>query len=323
MAEIKGIDVSKYQSSIDWQKVKSDGIKFAMLRCGTGYRHTGSTDTKFEQNYKNAKAAGIAVGAYFYSYAVNVEQAKKEAEYCLSIISGKSFEYPVVFDIEDKTQSNLGKSLISDICRAFCEKIKSAGFIPCIYANKDWLENRIDDDCKSKYDVWLAQWSSKPTYTGNFTMWQYSSKGTVKGISGNVDMNISYKDYASISNKAQPKKTIDEIVKEVLDGKWGNGQDRINRLTAAGYNYTEVQAAVNKKIYGENPVKVYKVGDKINLKNKPIYVSASAKFSTRNVTGEYFIYDGINVNGRYRITNAKENCNKQPTGLYVTGWVSL
>lgn len=152
MATFKGIDVSKHQGVIDWKKVKSDGIQFAMIRAGYG-RFADQKDPKFSANYSGAKSAGVKVGAYHYSYATTVEQAKQEAETFLSWIKGKTFDYPVAFDIEDKTQAGLGKQLISDMIRAFCETVEAAGYYVCIYANKDWLVNRIDDDCKKKYDT--------------------------------------------------------------------------------------------------------------------------------------------------------------------------
>ena len=194
MAQYKGIDVRKHNGTIDWAKVKAAGVQFAMLRAGYG-RYDNQKDERFEANYKGATAAGIPVGAYHYSYATTAEQAKQEAEVFLGWIKGKTLTYPVAFDIEDKKQANLGVSVISDIIRAFCETVEAAGYYVVVYANKDWLTNRIDADCKSRYDIWLAQWTSEPTYTGSFGLWQYSSKGSVDGVSGNVDMNIAYKDY--------------------------------------------------------------------------------------------------------------------------------
>ena len=295
MAEYKGIDVSRYQGTIDWAKVKADGIQFAILRCGTGYN--GSTkDSKFETNYANAKKVGMPIGAYIYSYAKTVAQAEKEAEKVLEWIKGKSFEYPIVFDIEDKCQANLGKAMISNIIRAFCEKIECAGYYAMVYANKDWLENRIDDDCKTKYDIWLAQWTSKPSYKGEFGVWQYSSKGSVKGISGNVDMNMSYKNYPNIMKN--------------------NGINGFAKPTK-----TETKAPV--KTESKPIAKSYKKGDAVKFTKKPLFLTASSKKAIRNVTGTYYIYDGVKINGRYRITNKAKNCGKKPIGLYVTGFVEL
>lgn len=276
MAQYKGIDVSKHNGTIDWNKVKAAGVQFAMLRAGYG-RYDNQKDERFEANYKGATAAGIPVGAYHYSYATTAEQAKQEAEVFLGWIKGKNLTYPVAFDIENKKQANLGVSVISDIIRAFCETVEAAGYYVVVYANKDWLTNRIDADCKSRYDIWLAQWTSKPTYTGSYGMWQYTSDGAVDGIAGRVDMNIAYKDYPSViagmdgssdTTTSTPtdtaKKTNAELANEVIAGKWGNGEERKQRLTAAGYDYDAVQAIVNKLVQPQETVYTVKKGDTLS-----------------------------------------------------------
>lgn len=225
----KGIDVSTWQGDIDWNKVKADGIEFAMLRSSFGKENPDKqTDNKFWQNYRNAKAASVPIGAYHYSYATTVEDAKKEADFFLSIVKGCQFEYPIAFDIEDPSQMYLGKDRITDIIMAFCERVQAAGYYVSLYTNLDWISNRIDMSRAKAFDVWLAQWSSKPTYSGSFGMWQYTSGGSVNGISGNVDMNIAYYDYPSIikaaglngfsADKPEEKKTVtismDDLTKE-------------------------------------------------------------------------------------------------------------
>lgn len=215
----KGIDVSTWQGDINWNKVKADGIEFAMLRSSFGKENPDKqTDNKFWQNYRNAKAAGVPIGAYHYSYATTVEDAKKEADFFLSIVKGCQFEYPIAFDIEDPSQMYLGKDRITDIIMTFCERVQAAGYYVSLYTNLDWISNRIDMSRAKAFDVWLAQWSSKPTYNGGFGMWQYTSSGSVSGISGNVDMNIAYYDYPSIikaaglngfsADKPEEKKTV-------------------------------------------------------------------------------------------------------------------
>lgn len=275
MAEYKGIDVSEHNGEIDWKKVKAAGVQFAIIRAGYG-RYDKQKDEQFEANYKGATAAGIPVGAYHYSYATTAEQAKQEAEVFLGWIKGKNLTYPVAFDIEDKKQANLGVSVISDIIRAFCEMVEAAGYYVVVYANKDWLTNRIDADCKSRYDIWLAQWTSEPTYTGSYGLWQYTSDGAVDGIAGRVDMNIAYKDYPSIiagmgssdTTASAPtdtaKKTNAELADEVIAGKWGNGDERKQRLTAAGYDYDAVQAIVNKLVQTQETVYTVKKGDTLS-----------------------------------------------------------
>lgn len=224
----KGIDVSTWQGDIDWNKVKNDGIEFAMLRSSFGKENPDKqTDNKFHQNYKNAKAAGVPIGAYHYSYATTVEDAKKEADFFLSIVKGCQFEYPVAFDIEDASQMNLGKTRITDIIMTFCERVQAAGYYVSLYTNLDWISNRIDMSRAKAFDVWLAQWSSKPTYSGSFGMWQYTSSGSVSGISGSVDMNIAYYDYPSIikaaglngftADKPEEKKTVTISVDDLTE----------------------------------------------------------------------------------------------------------
>lgn len=307
MATKKGIDVSVHQGNIDWNAVKASGVDFAILRCGYG-RTVGQKDGKFETNYAKAKASGVPVGAYHYSYAKTVAQAQAEARYCLSLIKGKTFEYPIYFDIEDSSQKNLGKQRISDMIRAFCKIVEEAGYYVGVYANLDWLKNRIDDDCKSRYDVWLAQWSSAPTYAGTYGMWQYSDTGRVNGIKGNVDMDVSYKDYPSIIKKAglngykasdevatsKPVKTVEELAKEVLDGKWGNGAARKKNLKAAGYNYNVVQAEVNRQL-DKKVKKVYytvKKGDTLTGIAASHSTTVAKLVELNNISNANLIYIG-------------------------------
>ena len=185
----KGIDVSIWQSDIDWRKVKNSGIDFAMLRIGYGDNYK---DACFEKNYYGAKKAGIRIGGYYYSYAVTVEEAINEANRCIEFLNGRDMDLPVAFDLEDPIQQNLSKNLKSQIVRAFCEKIKAAGYRPMLYANLNWLNNHIDYDIIRDYDIWLAQWNDKPTYDRPFYMWQFSNQGRIDGIKGDVDLNIIY-----------------------------------------------------------------------------------------------------------------------------------
>ena len=185
----KGIDVSIWQGDIDWRKVKNSGIDFAMLRIGYGDNYK---DACFEKNYYAAKKAGIRIGGYYYSYAVTVEEAINEANRCIEFLNGRDMDLPVAFDLEDPIQQNLSKNLKSQIVRAFCEKIKAAGYRPMLYANLNWLNNHIDYDMIRDYDIWLAQWNDKPTYDRPFYMWQFSNQGRIDGIKGDVDLNIIY-----------------------------------------------------------------------------------------------------------------------------------
>lgn len=198
---MKGIDVSVHNGNIDWRKVKNAGIQFAVLRAGYG-RELSQKDTRFEENYRNAKAAGIPVGAYWYSYAMTEDEARLEADVFLSVIKGKQFEMPVYFDLEEKKQFDLGKEKVSAIMRAFLEKVEKAGYFVGLYGSASSLTTHTADDIKSRYTIWLAHWTEQTNYSGDYGIWQYSSEGKVNGIIGNVDMDICRNDFpAIIKNK--------------------------------------------------------------------------------------------------------------------------
>lgn len=195
--DMKGIDVSVHNGDIDWGKVKTDGIDFAILRAGYG-KLASQKDQKFEQNYKNAKAVNLPVGAYWYSYAMNENEARQEADVFLSVIKGKQFEMPVYFDLEEKKQFDLGKEKVSAIMRAFLEKVESAGYFTGLYGSASSLTTHTADDIKSRYTIWLAHWVDETNYSGAYGVWQHSEKGKVAGINGNVDLDICYKDFPTI-----------------------------------------------------------------------------------------------------------------------------
>lgn len=286
----KGIDVATFQKKIDWKKVKADGIQFAMIRGGYG-KNSSQKDEYFETNYKNAKAAGMPVGVYHYSYATTVEGAKKEADFCLSYLKGKQFEYPIAYDVEDTSQAHLSKTALTNIVKAFCTKVQNAGYYVVIYASKSWLTDKLDMNVLKNFDVWVAQYNDEVTYKGNYGMWQYSSKGRVSGISGSVDMDYAYKNYPSI-------------------------------IKNAGLN--GFSKAAQKPTTSTKPAaRVYKKGEAVQVKNKPLYASATAKSVSARKTGTYYIYDGQKVNGRYRVTVNHMFCGKKPIGLFVSGWMEL
>ena len=192
---IKGIDVSKHNGLIDWNKVKSDGVQFAILRAGYG-NLTSQKDARFEEYYQGAKAVGIPVGCYWYSYAVTPAEAKREAEVCLSIIRNKEFEFPIYFDLEEQKSLSTGKANSSAIIRAFCGELEKAGYWAGLYMSRSPFVDFTDDAIKTRYAVWLAEYADKLNYTGAVGMWQKSSTGRISGISGNVDINECYIDYA-------------------------------------------------------------------------------------------------------------------------------
>lgn len=242
----KGIDVSTWQGNIDYNKVKASGIEFVIIRAGFG-REPSQVDNCFEKNYKNAKAAGLKVGAYWYSYAVSVNDARLEADACMQVLKGKTFDLPIFYDIEERFQFDKGKSFCSQIAIAFCDKLKSNGLRPGLYMSISPLCNYITDEVQKAYPLWIAQYNNVCQYDGNYAIWQYSDNGKVSGVDGNTDMNYLHDENILKSNgAATKKKTVDQIAKEVIDGKWGNGDERKRKLTVAGYDYNAVQKKVNE-----------------------------------------------------------------------------
>lgn len=202
IVKAKGVDVSKWQGSIDWKQVKASGINFAMIRLGRGEYDGGrcALDTCFKQNIAGALEAELDVGVYFYSYALTAVKAKAEAEFVvneLAVYKGR-LTYPVAFDLEDSSQVKLRKDVLSDMVVAFGDVIEKAGYYASLYSNLNWLTNKYDTAKIKRFDIWLAQWASKPTYPGSFGMWQYSNAGSVPGISGRVDLDAAYYDYPAI-----------------------------------------------------------------------------------------------------------------------------
>ena len=194
---MKGIDVSVHNGNIDWNRVKNAGIQFAILRAGYG-KVASQKDKQFENNYNGAKAVGVPVGAYWYSYAKTVAEARQEAEACVSILAGKQFEFPIFFDQEERDILATGKANCSAMVRAFCEVLEKAGYWVGLYTSRSYLSTHIEDDIKSRYALWIAEWGSKLNYSGSVGIWQYSDKGHVDGIIGAVDLDESYIDYAKL-----------------------------------------------------------------------------------------------------------------------------
>ena len=199
----KGIDVSQWQGTIDWDAVADDGIDFAMIRILRGKDFSDvHYDTQFKNNYKGARAAGLYVGVYSYSYATTRTQARKEAKAVVEALNGKKLDYPVVMDYEDSSilQGTSTNARRAEIILAYKKVIEDAGYKFALYANKNWLDNYIDTGMLGDTHIWIARWrslSSGHGYNGSgkVTMWQYTDKGSVKGISGKVDMDVSYKKY--------------------------------------------------------------------------------------------------------------------------------
>lgn len=200
-ASIFGIDVSKWNKDIDWQRVKDAGVEFAIIRCGYRGSKTGALveDPYFERNIKGAQEAGVRVGIYFFTQALTPVEAVEEASMVLALCRDYKIAFPLYIDTEGAGGNGRADSLDTEgrtaVVRTFCETIENAGFTAGVYASKSWYENRLHIDELKKYQIWLAQYSRTATYEGDYGMWQYTSAGTVDGISTLVDFNVSYMDY--------------------------------------------------------------------------------------------------------------------------------
>jgi len=205
--KLTGVDISTYQSNINWTQARNSGIHFAMIRAG--YRGYSSgilvEDDKFRIHAQGAQAAGVKVGLYYFTQAVNEREAVEEASAAIAIARkyGISVGYPIAIDIEYSNSARNGRAdgisgaQRTAVARAFCDTVRSAGYVPMIYASKSWFENPsfLNISQLQSYGIWLAHWTTQTSYKGKIDMWQYTSSGSVPGISGRVDMNISYLGY--------------------------------------------------------------------------------------------------------------------------------
>lgn len=209
---LKGIDVSYCQNEVDWDTAKASGlVDFAILQAGYG-RETSQVDTQFERNYAACKRLGIPCGAYWFSYAMSADEAKREAQVFLQTIKGKSFEYPVYMDLELAKQFALGKAACSAIVDAFLSVLEQSGYYAGLYCSTYYLDNYLSDSIKSRYTVWCAQYASKCTYQNPYGIWQYNVAGneeydiigqkSIPGIIGECDMDYCYTDYPAIIKAA-------------------------------------------------------------------------------------------------------------------------
>lgn len=251
----KGIDISYFQGNIDFNKVKADGIEFIIPRDGYG---KSTKDSKFSQYVADAIKAGIEVpGIYHFSYALTEEDARNEARQAVKFAqeAGLPKETIIFFDLEydsvDYAKKN-GVTINKNRCiahtKAFCEEVEKLGYRAGIYANQDYLNRMYDDATINKYIFWYANWNGGKTPSVKCAFHQWSEKGTVNGIKGNVDMDYYYGGADAPAKEPMTPEEIEKVAKEVLDGKYGNGNDRVKALTEAGYDYKAVQNRVNELV---------------------------------------------------------------------------
>lgn len=259
----KGIDVSEWQGNINWVKVKPQ-IDFAILKLGNiGDGNKFWVDPYFETNYNQCKNLGIPIGVYVYSYTNELTNIDECARAVVNYLQGKKLELPVYIDMEDAEIAVEGKDKLTQLVIEFNTIIEQAGIWAGVYANLNWFTNYLNKSALvPRYTSWIAHpenANNLDKYKGQYDMFQYSFKGKVDGINGNVDMDYMYRDLiAEINGGSKPEptptptKSIDELANEVINGQWGNGQERIDRLTAAGYDYNAVQNRVNEILGADN-----------------------------------------------------------------------
>ncbi len=196
-----GIDVSKYQKEIDWDVVAAEGVEFAIIRCGYRGMQTGALveDPYFRANLEGAKKAGIKVGIYFFSQAINAVEAVEEASMVLELLDGEEIDYPIFIDTEGGGGTARADLIDADtrtiVCKYFCKTIENEGYQPGVYSGRWYYYNKVHADQLEEYTIWLAEYRETPLYENRYDMWQYTSKGAVAGIEGYVDLNVSYLGY--------------------------------------------------------------------------------------------------------------------------------
>lgn len=186
----KGIDVSEHNGRIDWQKVKNDGIDFAIIRCGYGQDIKSQDDDYWEYNVSECERLSIPYGVYLYSYADTLKKAESEAQHVLRLLKGHTPSYPVYYDLEDKITYALSDNMKTQVAKTFCNKISASGYKVGVYSNLDWWTNYLTDPVFDSWSRWMAQWNDTCTYKGTYDVWQCSDEGRVDGISTNVDLNF-------------------------------------------------------------------------------------------------------------------------------------
>ena len=302
----KGIDVSEFQGKIDWEKVKNDGIEFAILRCGYGMDFSNQDDVEYERNANECERLGIPYGVYLMSYANTVEKARSEAKHVLRLIEGRKISLGVWYDIEDNgTSGAINKESLTNIINTFCNTIKNAGYKVGVYANLNWLENKIEKTIKDNYDIWVAQYYSKCEYEGKYIMWQHTSSGKVNGISTNVDMNILYEDLPVINNNDNnnSKTNNSEIVKSL--------QKALNKDYNCGLDVDGIIGPLTTKAVNNNMVRNFTVGE-------------FAKWVQERLIAKGYSLNEFGVDGRYgnesekKVKEFQANC-----GIDVDGIVGI
>lgn len=269
MSQRFGIDVSRWQGSFDFARAKSkEGVEFAIIKAG-GADSGLYKDSQFEANYKKCVECGLPKGAYFYGNARSTAEAKNEAGYFLSLLKGKKFEYPVFYDVEGSMITKNDRNTLTQIIKAFCSEMEAAGYWVGIYSSESFFNGEMNDGELTRYTHWVARWGKSkpaPASGAETQIWQFGGETNLirsNKINGQTcDQDYCYMDFpakikaaglngyakGNSSTPAPAKKSNEEIAAEVIAGKWGNGTERQNRLSQAGYDYSAIQSIVNKKL---------------------------------------------------------------------------
>lgn len=316
MGKLFGIDISVWQRDINLAQAKAEGVNFTIIRGAYGNKK----DTAFETLYQRAKSNGLGVGVYWWTRAVNEAQAREEAQILIdNVLRGKQFEYPIYIDVEDSLLQNLGKAKVDAIITSALTTLEKAGYYAGFYMNRNWYNNYCNGSSLAKrFTCWLAQWSSAEP--SGFPMWQFGGEtnyirtNKIAGVT--CDQDYCYVDFPSIiknggfngygkgtpSPAPQPtpsRKSNEELANEVIAGQWGNGDDRRNRLTQAGYNYDAVQSIVNQKLGVNRPssqtVYTVRAGDTLSGIAKRYGTTYQRLAQVNNIANPNLIYVGQKI----------------------------
>lgn len=317
---IKGVDVSKHQELIDWNSVKKENVDFAIIRCGYGDNIESQDDEYFERNYTECKKIKIPIGVYLYSYADSIEHAKSEAEHVLRLMKNKSIEYPIFYDLEDeKTTGKCSNETIAQIAKTFCEIIANNGYNVGIYSNKEWFQNKLTDKIFMEYDKWVASYGidngnipeEKHKYKEKHFIWQYTSKGKINGIKGDVDLNICFEEQNEDNNKPVPEKPnkIDVIYQTYTNGRWQpNVKNKEDYAGVFNIPVTGIYANLSEK---DIVYKVHNLNGKWlpEVKNREDYAGIFGK-----------LIDGVMMKSNVGTVKYRVHLNKGSWLPWVTGY---
>lgn len=305
----KGIDVSKWQGDINYKKTSNE-VDFVIIRIGYGM-YESQKDSKFEDNYEGFRNCNIPIGVYHYSYATSVSEAKREASVVLKWLNNRKLNLPIYFDIEDKSQINLGKNTLTKMCEAFCFEIEKAGYWAGVYANKYFFTTYLDyKKLEEKYTIWVAQYNNSNTYSGKYDMWQYTSSGKVSGINGNVDMNYLYRNIFT---------NIEGVTSDLPDLSGYNGFSIVDGLKFAGFDSSFDARSILYKKLGFTDEYYGTASQNLNMLN--LLRGNSNGYYSCNYNGLSFV-DGLKSIGvdssfRNRKLIAQNNGINNYTGSYI------